>query len=332
MLNREISAIEKLGVDIKLNSRVTDIDSLFAQGFKAVFLAVGAHVGERMRVPGEDVKGVYDAVEFLRNVNLGREMEVGKKVAVIGGGNTATDSARVALRMGATQVHMFYRREKKDMPAIEEEILAVEEEGIHIHELTAPTRVLSQEGKVTGLELIRMELGEFDKSGRKTPRQIKGSEYSVVCDTVIQAIGQRPDTGFIEKYGMKIGMGRTIAADPRTLATDRPGVFAGGDAVTGPWTVIEAIAGGQRAASSIKRYLQGKELGPRVDRQDQETFLIPHPEDVEDIKERSRVTISELHPGKRTSSFKEVNMGYTAQEAMSEASRCLRCDAEAGGD
>ena len=332
MLNREISAIEKLGVDIKLNTRITDIDSLFAQGYKAVFLALGAHLGERMRVPGEDVKGVYDAVEFLRNVNLGREVELGKKVAVIGGGNTATDSARVALRMGASQVHMFYRREKKDMPAIEEEIVAVEEEGIHIHELTAPTRVLSQEDKVSGLELIRMELGEFDKSGRKSPRQIKGSEYSVACDSVIQAIGQRPDTGFVEKYGIKIGMGRTITADSRTLATDRPGVFAGGDAVSGPWTVIEAIAAGQRASSSIKRYLQGKELGPRVDRQDQEAFLIPRPEDVEDIKEKPRITISELHPGKRTTSFKEVNMGYTAQEAMSEASRCLRCDAEAGGE
>jgi len=278
------------------------------------------------------LKGVYDAVEFLRNVNLGRDVEVGKRVAVVGGGNTATDSARVALRMGANEVHMFYRREKKDMPAIEEEILAVEEEGIHIHELTAPTRVLSQEGRTSGLELVRMELGEFDKTGRKTPRPIKGSEYSVACETVIQAIGQRPDTGFLEKSGINIGRGRTIAADARTLATDRPGVFAGGDAVTGPWTVIEAIAAGQRAASSIKRYLQGKELAPRVDRHDLETFLIPRPEDVEDIKEKARVTISELHPGKRTTSFKEVNMGYTAKEAMSEATRCLRCDAEAGGE
>ncbi|OGO03448.1 MAG: hydrogenase, partial [Chloroflexi bacterium RBG_13_53_26] len=257
ILQKEIEAIQRLGVDIKLNTRIDDIKSLYKDGYKAIYVSVGAHSGDKMKIPGEQLTGVYDAVEFLRNSSLGRELAIGKKVAVVGGGNTATDSARVALRMGADEVHMFYRREKKDMPAIPEEVLAVEEEGIHLHLLTAPTMIVERNGRVSGLELIQMKLGEFDKSGRKTPSAVPGSEYVFDCDTIIEAIGQRPDTSFLGGDGVKTGRGSTIVADGRTLATDRPGVFAGGDAVTGPQTVIEAIAAGQRAASSIKRYLHG---------------------------------------------------------------------------
>ncbi len=332
ILKKEIEAIAKLGADIKLNTRVDDIEAVLKDGYKAVYVAVGAHKGDTMKIPGEELDGVYDAVEFLRNSNLGQKVKVGKKVAVIGGGNTATDSARVALRMGAEEVHIFYRREKKDMPAVEEEIVAAEEEGIHIHLLTAPTKVASSNGKASGIELIRMQLGEFDRSGRKTPHPTQGSEYLVECDTIIQAIGQRPDTSFLGSNGVKVDRGGAIVADSRTLATDRPGVFAGGDAQTGPQTVVEAIAAGQRAASSIKRYLQGRELGPRVEREDMQEFELPASQVAEDIEEKVRITIKEIASKKRTGSFQEVVSGYSAREAMEEAARCLRCDAEAGGE
>ena len=332
LLNKEIALIERMGVQILLDTRIDSVDKLFDDGYRAVYIAVGAHSGDKMKIPGEDAGGVYDAVEFLRNANLGQPVRVGEKVAVIGGGNTATDSARVALRLGAREVSIFYRREKKDMPAIEEEVEAVEEEGIHLHLLTAPTRVVAQNGRVSGLELVRMELREFDRSGRRTPHTIEGSEYTVACDTIVEAIGQRPDTSFLGSNGVKTGRGGTVTADARTLATDRPGVFAGGDAATGPQTVIEAIAAGQRAASSIKRYLQGRDLGPRLERDDLETFELPPAEEVEDVQEKARMVIKELSPGERIRTFDEVSLGYSAGEAMEEAARCLRCDAEAGGE
>ena len=331
ILKREIQSIEKLGVNIKLNTPIDDAKTLYNDGYKAVYIAVGAHSGDKMRIPGEELQGVYDAVEFLRDANLGRQVKVGKRVAVVGGGNTATDSARVALRMGAEEVHMFYRREKKDMPAIREEIGAIEEEGIHLHLLAAPTKVLGRNAKVSGLELVHMKLGDFDRSGRRTPIATGGSEHVFDCDTIIEAIGQRPATSFLEGDGVKIGRGGTVVADGRTLATDRPGVFAGGDAVSGPQTVTEAIAAGQRAASSIKRYLQGNKLGPRVEREDFESFELPTPEEVKELKEKARTGIKDLPARKRKGSFEEVTRGYTAREAMDEATRCLRCDAEAGG-
>jgi len=235
------------------------------------------------------------------------------------------------LRNGAQRVDILYRREKQDMPAEASEVREAEEEGIQVHTLTAPVKVVGQGGKVTGMELVRMELGEFDKSGRKTPRPLKGSEYSVDCDMVIEAIGQRPDTSVIGQDGVKSGKGGTILADTRTLATGRPGVFAGGDAVSGAATVIEAIAAGQRAASSIKRYLRGEELGPRMDRPDLETFELPDVTKAEVI-EKARVVIREIEPRERSKSFKEVVSGYGLDEAIEEASRCLRCDVEVGGE
>ena len=269
---------------------------------------------------------------FLREINLGREVPIGRKVGVIGGGNSAIDSARVSLRKGAEEVNIFYRREKRDMPAINEEIEAAEEEGIHFHFLTAPVRVVGNSGKVTGLELLRMKLGEFDRSGRRRPSPIEGSEYNVDMDMVIEAIGQRPDTSFIKDGEINTGRGGTIVADRRTLATERKGIFAGGDAVTGPQTVVEAIAAGQRAASSIRRYLQGWELSPLVERDGYEPISVPSvlPTD-EETRERARVKASELDMKQRIKSFEEVTMTYTPEEAREEASRCLRCDLEVGG-
>ncbi len=332
ILRKEIQEIENLGVDIRLNTPISDVEFLLKDGYKAVFIATGAHKGTKANIPGEDLKGVYDAIEFLREVNLGKKVPVGKRVAVIGGGNSAIDSARVALRKGAEEVHLFYRREKKDMPAIAEETEAAEEEGIHFHFLTAPTKILGNDGRVSGLELIPMELGEFDRSGRRTPNPVEGAEYLVNTDMVIEAIGQRPDTSFIKDGEIQTGRGGTVAVDRRTLATGRKGVFAGGDAASGPQTVIEAIAAGQRAASSIRRYLQGKGLAPLVERNGYEPIAISSiPPSDEETKEKARIRASEIAMSKRKTSFKEVTLPYSPEEAREEASRCLRCDLEVGG-
>ncbi|MBN1863068.1 MAG: FAD-dependent oxidoreductase, partial [Dehalococcoidales bacterium] len=332
ILRQEIQDIENLGVDIKLNTPVNDVEALFKDGYQAVFIATGAHQGVKAGVPGEDLEGVYDALEFLRAVNLGEEVAVGKRVAVIGGGNSAIDSARVALRKGAEAVDIIYRREKKDMPALDEEIAAAEEEGVQFHYLAAPARILGSGGKVSGLECQGMELGEFDRSGRRTPKPIEGSNYTVDTDTIIEAIGQRPDTSFIKDGGIETGRGGTVVADRRTLATGREGVFAGGDLVTGPQTVIEAIAQGQRAASSIRRFLSGEKLAPRVERNGYQPISYSQvPPSDEETSEKARIRAAEIAMNQRQSSFKEVTVTYTPEEAVAEAARCLRCDLEVGG-
>jgi NADH-quinone oxidoreductase subunit F len=331
MLNKEIETVKKLGVDIKLNTPVSDIESLLKDGYQAVFIATGAHKGDKMGIPGEDIDGVFDAIDFLREANLGKQVKIGEQVAVVGGGNSAIDAARVALRKGAKEVHILYRREKRDMPAIVEEIEAAEEEGVHIRCLTTPVKVLSKGNKVAGVECVRMELKEFDKSGRKTPSPINGSEYTMNIDTLIKATGQRPDTSFLKGDGIGVAKGGTIVADPRTLATGRKGVFAGGDALTGAATAIEAIAAGQRAACSIKRYLSGEELSPLVERNGYEPIAVPSvlPNE-EELKEKPRIKITEIATADKKASFKEVVLPYSAKEARQEASRCLRCDLEVG--
>jgi len=332
ILGKEVQDIEKLGVDIRLNTPIHDIESLLKDGYQAVFIAVGAHKGDKMGIPGEDLGGVYDAIEFLKETNSGKEIQVGKRVAVIGGGNSTIDSARVALRKGAEEVHIFYRRERRDMPAIVEEVEAAEEEGIHLHLLTVPTKILGNDGRVAGLECIRMELKEFDRSGRKTPYPIEDSEYKADIDMVIEAIGQRPDTSFIKGNGVKMERDGIVTVDRRTLATGRKGVFAGGDAVTGPQTAIEAIAAGQRAASSIRRYLQGKELSPLVERDGYRPIAISSlPPSEEETRERARVETVEIPMSDRRTSFKEIVLPYSPEQAREEASRCLRCDLEVGG-
>jgi NADH-quinone oxidoreductase subunit F len=331
VLNREIKTIKKLGIDIRLNTPIDDVESLLKDGYQAVFIATGAHKGDRMGIPGEDLNGVFDAIDFLREVNLGKDVKVGQKVAVVGGGNSAVDAARVALRKGAQEVHILYRREKRGMPAIAEEIESAEEEGIHLHCLTAPAKLVGHGGKVAGVECVRMELKEFDKSGRRTPYQIQNSEYTMPVDMLIKATGQRPDTSFLGGDGIGIAKGGTIVANPRTLATGRKGVFAGGDALTGAATVIEAIAAGQRAACSIRRYLQGEELTPLVERNGYETIEVPSVMPTEEqLEERHRLRIAQIALADKRTSFEEVVLPYSTKEATEEASRCLRCDLEVG--
>lgn len=327
ILNSEIDHIRKMGVDIKLNTRIDDPVNLLEKGYSAVFIAIGAHNGIKLNIPGEDLKGVLDAVDFLHPINMGDRLDIGEKVAIIGGGNSAIDTARVAVRKGAREVHIIYRRERIDMPAEEEEVIAAEEEGIKFHFLTSPERILGDDGKVDRLELVDMELKAFDTSGRRTPEKVEGSSYSLKVDMVIGALGQRPNTASLKLKGLITTKSERIITDQRTLATNIKGVFAGGDAVTGPSLVIEAIAAGQRAASSIRNYLQGKELSTMVHRNGYNPIPVSFtPPTKEQTATTPRICISQIPISDRKTSCEEVIVGYNPRDARNEANRCLRCD------
>jgi heterodisulfide reductase subunit A-like polyferredoxin len=326
ILDREIQPILALGVEVRYGTRIgKDIpfESLMKEmGFKAVFVGVGAQEGMRLRIPGEETRGVLPGVEFLKSVNLGGSVKLEGKVAVIGGGNVAIDAARSALRVGAEKVSIFYRRTRQEMPAHPEEIQAAIEEGIEMHFLVAPVRVVEKGGTVAGLELIRMKLGEPDASGRRRPVPIEGSEFVVEADVVIPAIGQAVAMPFDpDVTGIKVSRARTIAVDPVTGATSVPGVFAGGDAEKGPWIAIDAVAGGARAAESIHRYLRGMDL--RQGREVEERFPVrdARPGFVYSPAQR----MAQLEGAGRTRGFEEIEKGFTEEQAVEEARRCLNC-------
>ena len=264
VLDQEIEVITNLGVEIKTSTSLgpdLSVDDLLNDGFKAVYLALGAHKGIELGIPGEKSNGVRQGVEFLREVNLAGQAEVGQKLAIIGGGNVAIDVARAAVRLGAGEVNIIYRRTRAEMPAWEEEIQAAEDEGTQITYLSAPQEVLTRDGKVVGLRCIRMALSEPDSSGRKRPIPIPGSEYDIEIDQLIPAIGQRPDLSAIENVsGMTFSRWGTTDVDSVTFATEREGVFAGGDLQTGPWVAIGAIGAGKEAAESILRYVEGRDM------------------------------------------------------------------------
>jgi len=246
-----------MGIEIKTNTKVgkdTTLCNLFKQGYKAVFIAVGAHKTRKLHVEGEDYEGVYDALDFLNEVNRGKKLTL-VRVAVIGGGNTAIDAARVAIRNNAKEVTVLYRRSRDEMPANPMEIKEAEEEGVRFQFLVASKKILSKKGHATGIECIRMELGEPDETGRRRPMPIANSEFTIDLDTVILAIGESPDLAFISK-DMETTEENTIAVDPMTTETSKKGIFAGGDCTSGPATVVEAIVAGKKAAKSIQDYLE----------------------------------------------------------------------------
>ncbi|MBW1744188.1 MAG: FAD-dependent oxidoreductase, partial [Deltaproteobacteria bacterium] len=264
VLEKEIEAILGLGIEVKTGIRIGEevkLADLFDQGYKAVFVAVGAHEDRKLGIAGEDaLDGVVSAVSFLSQVNQGQDPKVGTKVAVVGGGNTAVDSARSALRLGTKEVHLVYRRSQEEMPAAKEEIEEAIHEGVQMAYLTSPVEILGQDGKVSALKCIRNELGEPDASGRRSPTPVQGSEFTLDVDMVIAAIGQAPESSFLSKEpGLTEGGNRIVTKDPEALATPLAGVFAGGDAVTGPATAIKAIAAGKRVAGSIDLYLKGED-------------------------------------------------------------------------
>jgi len=307
------------------------IETLFGQGYKAIFLALGAHLNQKMNVAGEEAKGVFQGVDFLRRVNLGEKIVVGEKVAVIGGGNVAFDAARTALRLGAKEVSIVYRRTRDEMPANDEEIEEAEHEKIKLLYLVAPTRIVTENGKVKGLECLRMELGDFDAGGRRRPIPVKGSEFILEVHGVVPAIGYVPDlSGLPQNDSFKTTKAGTLSVDPITLTTHLPGVFAGGDLVSGPSTVVEAMAGGYRAAISIDRYLKGKDLYQDRAYEALERAEVPKAEEEaaeqEAIKPRARMRAMTVDH--RVCTFEEVNLGFDEETAIREAKRCLRCDLE----
>ncbi|OQY00743.1 MAG: 4Fe-4S ferredoxin [Desulfobacteraceae bacterium 4572_130] len=327
ILDKDIEVITNLGVELKLNSclgKNFTVDSLMADGFDAVFLGLGAHKGIKLGISGEDLKGVHQGVDFLRELNLTGKTKVGKKVGIIGGGNVAIDVARSALRLGANEVTILYRRTRKEMPAWEEEICAAEVEGTNIVYLTAPEKVIGENGRVKALKLIKMELGEPDKSGRRRPVPIPGSEYDIEIDQLIPAIGQRPDLSSLEKLAdIKITKWNTTEINPVTFATDKKGVFAGGDVQTGPSIAISAIAAGMEAAESIYRYIQGLDM-----EKGRQARIIENPElrsVPKNMIPENRYKMPELAIEKRTGNFNEVELGYKEDQGKKEAERCLNC-------
>jgi len=327
VLDREIEIVTNLGVDIKTNTPLGQdltIDGLFEQGYKAVYLATGAHKGMKIGIPGEEAEGVRQGVDFLREVNLTGKAVAGKKVAIVGGGNVAIDVARCALRLGAEEVNILYRRTRAEMPAWEEEVQAAEAEGARVTYLTAPKEVLAKDGKVVGLQCMRMELGEQDGSGRRSPIAIQGSEYDMEIDQLIAAIGQRPALSGLEGVlGLGFSRKGTIEVDPITYATGREGVFAGGDVQSGPWVAIGAIAAGREAAESIVRYIDGRDMaeGRKPVAKDHPVYR-PIPRDK---PKRPRAPMPELPIADRQGNFKEVALGYDEKAGEAEASRCLNC-------
>jgi heterodisulfide reductase subunit A-like polyferredoxin len=327
VLDQEIEIITNLGVELKTNAPIgpdLSVDDLLGNGYKAVYLALGAHKGIELGIPGEKSNGVRQGVEFLREVNLTGKADVGQKVAIIGGGNVAIDVARSAVRLGAEEVSIIYRRTRAEMPAWEEEIQAAEDERTQISYLSAPQEVLTRDGRVVGLRCIRMELSEPDSSGRKRPIPIPDSEYDIEIDQLIPAIGQRPDLSAIEDVsGLTFSRWGTTDVDSVTFATERDGVFAGGDLQTGPWVAIGAIGAGKEAAESILRYIEGRDMADgREPMVYDDPCYRPVPED-EPIMPRARMP--ELPVADRQGNFAEVELGYAEADGQKEAARCLNC-------
>jgi heterodisulfide reductase subunit A-like polyferredoxin len=326
VLDKEIGTLLRMGVEIKLNNPVginPSLQDFRAQGYNAVFLATGAHSSRKLGLEGEGSKGIIHAVDFLRRVALGQPVEPGKKVVVVGGGNAAIDAARTASRLGANEVTIAYRRTRSEMPAQLEEIEEAEHEGIRIEYLTAPIRLLVEVGAVQGMECCRMELGDLDESGRPRPVPITGSEFKIEADMIIPAISQAPDLSFLsEKDGLRTSRWGRIEADPVTLETSLQGVFAGGDAVTGPQTYIDAMGAGRKAAISVDRYLRGEDLREGREAEGPQKDYIQV--DIDGVEYRKREPLVSLPPEKRKG-FDEVSLGMREEDVVEEAKRCLQC-------
>lgn len=332
VVSLDIENIKNAGVKIRTNTKIGE-DIPFKEllnSYRAIFIATGAHKSRKLNIPGENADGVMDAMEFLKDVNLNKKVNVGKQVGIIGGGNAAVDAARTAVRLKECEkVFIIYRRTQAEMPAFKEEVDAALEEGIELQILTAPTKIITENGKVSGVECIKMELGEVDESGRRKPIPVKGSSSFIKVDTLIVAIGEEPDLSFLgEGDGIEITRGNTIAACAETLATNIDGVFAGGDVVTGPRTVIEAISSGKIAAEMIDKYIRGQPMVREYKLTRPSMYLPPVELTEQEIEEATRVQIPSLPPDNRINNFKEVEMELTEQMAIKEARRCLRCELE----
>jgi len=338
VIMQDIDYIVKRGVEIKYNTPVNSnftVEDIKKSGFEAIFIAAGAQRSQQIGIPGEleDVEGFYYGLRFLRDIKVGKPLKVGRRVAVIGGGNVALDAARSALRLGADEVSIFYRRSREEMPVTDAEYEEALEEGIRVDFLVSPTRVVSDNWKVSGLQCIKMKLGEPDASGRRRPIPITGSEFFAEADTVIAAVGQAPDLSFLPPDSeLERTRWERLVVDNNKLATTVPGVFAGGDFVSGPGMVVEAIAAGRRGAIAIDKYLKGDtsrvEIYDLRSKQGVAKEMTGKGEGEESWEPQYRPEISRLPAEERKGSFKETELGFAEEKAKLEAKRCLRCDLE----
>jgi formate dehydrogenase beta subunit len=333
ILNREINIIKGVGVEIKLNTKIgrdLTVEDLWKEGYKAVFIAVGAHEGSKIGAEGEErgYEGFVDGVKFLRDANLEKRLKPKNKVLIVGGGDVAIDCARTCLRAGFKDVNIVYRRSRAEMPARKTEVEEAEEEGVKISFLTAPAKILGNNGNVAGAECIRMELGALDVSGRRRPIPIKGSEFIIEADLIISAVGQQPDLSFLaEGAGVNI-RGATIEINDNTCQTSREGIFAGGDCVTGPATVIDALAAGNKAARSIDQYIREGKVTPTEDENTElavQGINLSGQREMGLVGQKTSEHIAYVPVKERACNFREVEFGFSSEAALNEAKRCLRC-------
>ena len=321
VLDRDIEWVKRAGVEIKTGAEVSSPHGLLDKGFDAVFLAVGAQKGMKMGIPGDDLPDVHDCMSFLRQVNAGEQVDTGDRVLVVGGGDAAVDTARMALRNGAAEVKILYRRSRAEMPAADEELRDAEEEGVSFDLLTQPVEIRRENGRLE-VACVRMELGPMDSSGRPRPEPISDSNFTIEADSLVMAIGQQP--AGIDDWGIEVDRRSRVKVHEDEMATSRKGLFAAGDMVTGPASVIEAVAAGRRAASAIDRYLGGdgdieEQLAPA-----EETALGV----LEEQEERRREEIPRRTACERLRDGGLVEKTYSEKSARAEAERCLRCDLE----
>ncbi len=325
IIDAEIQTIRDLGVQFKTGIEIgkdLTVARLREEGFRAFFMGIGAQECKLLGIEGEDLDGVHSGVEFLRKINLGEPVALGERVAVVGGGNVAMDAVRTALRIGAKNPFVLYRRSREEMPANREEIDECGQEGIEIKTLTHPVRVIGENGSVKAVECIKMALGEPDQSGRRRPVPIPGSEFTIAVDAVIAAIGQETEWSCLtDECACTLSDWGTMNVDPVTLQSDDPDIFAGGDAVSGPKSVVEAVHAGREAAISIDRFIQGKDLHEGREKELKPAADIP----LTGIPPASREEISVLPAEERKESFREVQLGLDENQTLSEAGRCLGC-------
>ncbi|MBI5816076.1 MAG: FAD-dependent oxidoreductase [Nitrospinae bacterium] len=333
VIDKETEFVKSAGVEIKYGVRVGRDISLHAlrEEFKAVLIAAGAWKAALLNVPGEGLAGVYHGATFMYKINNGEAMSLaGKTVVVVGGGFTAMDVSRSSIRMGAKEVHIVYRRTKDEIPVVPSEIVEAEEEGVHFHYLVAPVEVVSKDGKnVSGLKLIKNKLGEPDKSGRRKPVQIEGSEFVMECDIVAPAVSQAPETDCLNGMnGIRMSNWGSIVVDEKSWMTNIPGIFAVGDFITGTQHAIKVIAEGHHAAVSIDTYLRGEPA--EYAKKNRDNYVI---EDADEPSDKSyhydditRKSSGTIPIRQRVTTWKEVETGLTKEQAEAEASRCFQCN------
>jgi len=327
VLDSQIKYIADMGVEFQTGVTIgkdITIAGLKDKGYTAVFVAVGMQKDVKLGIPGEDAAGVYHGLDFLREVNSGKKVKVGKRVVVVGGGNVAIDTARTALRLGAVEVIIIYRRSKREMPANRAEVEAAVAEGVKIKYLTGPARITGKNGKVAGVECTRMTLGEKDAGGRKKPVAVKGSEFVIRADMVIPAIGEAADIGWAKGEKLSVTPAGMLKVD-KMLYTGSEGVFVGGDAVNGATSVIEAIASGRKAANVIDLYLRDHDINTYTETVAKKVKDLPG----KGLDKIARQSAPVLQVSERVKTFAEVNEGFSEEMAADEMCRCMTCGGKA---